>query len=223
MTRHTTGSALGAISTRSNPCSWAIRSASRVSKMPSCEPSTPIRRQLRALISPLILVSCALISVHLRCTWCVSRLYFPQQNAPGCAGSRGRTFTRRVHIKADGTIAVHAHALCLRPGSCLKGATRWRLLPHLHHEIIWGAFRDVEHVWRKRRKRLSGHMPAGSPSRALGRYSSRTESRSWCIARWTVSRGHATLKRWNASPPRPNIEPPSSHSLAFLAMNSSSS
>ena len=54
MTLQTEGSALGAISTRSIFCSSAMRRASRTPNRPSCEPSTPIRRQVRAEISPLM-------------------------------------------------------------------------------------------------------------------------------------------------------------------------
>lgn len=54
MTLHTGGSALGAISTRSRFWSSATRWASLMPKSPSWEPSTPMRRQVLAVISPLM-------------------------------------------------------------------------------------------------------------------------------------------------------------------------
>src|ERR1043165_4488321 len=44
MMRQTGGSALGATSTKSKPCSRARRTASRVSMTPNCSPSSPMTR-----------------------------------------------------------------------------------------------------------------------------------------------------------------------------------
>ena len=48
MIRQTGGSALGATSTRSRPFSWAMRNASLVGMIPTCEPSSAITRTSRA-------------------------------------------------------------------------------------------------------------------------------------------------------------------------------
>src|SRR5262245_26973057 len=48
--RHTGGTALGEISTRSSPASRAILIASYVGRTPTCEPSAPITRTSRARI-----------------------------------------------------------------------------------------------------------------------------------------------------------------------------
>ena len=57
---------MGAISTRSSPCSCAMRRASCTPNRPSCEPSTPMRRHVREVISPLTRgPSFLAISLHL--------------------------------------------------------------------------------------------------------------------------------------------------------------
>src|SRR5690606_11778565 len=54
MIRQTGGSAFGAISTKSTPSCSARRKASAVLTIPSCSPSTPIRRTSGMRISALI-------------------------------------------------------------------------------------------------------------------------------------------------------------------------
>ncbi len=134
MTLHTGGSAFGAISTKSMFCSFAMRNASRRPKRPSCEPSDPIKRHVRDVISSFMRGPSFLAIFYT----------FPslrRERRPHCGKPHKKTSR---HKKPEETyFAVSERALCsmlvlrltrqqlvaLRRWGCISRFTQWCIVP----------------------------------------------------------------------------------------------